>query len=59
MSSVKDRLMKAWDENPLAVITVGAIAATAAAKVLSAVNESQNSRSWKKEVNRRDRNSRR
>jgi hypothetical protein len=59
MKDAKDKIKKAWDENPLAVITVGALAVTAAAKLLDSVTASKNSRAWKKEVNRRDRNSRR
>jgi hypothetical protein len=58
MHNAKDRIKKVWDENPLAVITVGAITATAAAKVLSAMTEAKNAQTWKKEVSRRDRNTR-
>lgn len=53
MHNAKDRIKKAWDENPLAVIAVGAVAATAAAKVLTAVTEARNAQTWKKEVDRR------
>lgn len=59
MHNAKDKLKQAWDENPLAVITVGALAATAAAKLLDSVTSTKNARAWKKEVDRRDRNSRR
>lgn len=59
MEKLKTRLAQAWDENPLAVITVAALAATAAAKVANAMTEANNSRTWKKEVDRRDRSDRR
>jgi hypothetical protein len=59
MHNAKDRFKKVWDENPLAVITVGAIAATAATKVLTAMTEAKNAQTWRKEVDRRDRNTRR
>lgn len=53
MKSLKTKIQQAWEENPLAVITVAAIAATAAAKVVESLTAANNSRSWKKEVNRR------
>jgi hypothetical protein len=59
MHNAKDKLKQAWDENPLAVIAVAAVAATAAAKLLDSVTATKNARAWKKEVDRRDRNSRR
>jgi hypothetical protein len=58
LNDIKSKVQKAWDENPMQVIIVGAVAATAAAKVLDSVTAAKNSRSWKKEVDRRDRNSR-
>jgi hypothetical protein len=59
MNKAKAKIIQAWEENPLTVITVGALAATATAKVINAVTAASNSRTWKKEVNRRDMNSRR
>ena len=58
MDKAKTKIKQAWEENPLLVIGVGAAAATAAAKVLDSVTSAKNSRSWAKEVDRRDRNSR-
>jgi hypothetical protein len=58
MNSLKTKIKQAWEENPLAVITVAAIAATAAAKVIESMTAANNSRSWKKEVDRRVRNTR-
>ena len=49
----KDKLKRQWDENPLMVISVGALAATAAAKLLASVTAAQNARTWSKEVDRR------
>lgn len=54
MNKAKDKIKQAWDENPLAVIAVGAMAATAAAKLLNAYTASQNSRAWDREVRRRE-----
>lgn len=48
-----DKLKRAWDEAPLQVIAVGALAATAAAKLLDATTSARNSRAWQKEVDRR------
>ena len=53
MKNMTDRLKKAWDENPLAVITVGTFVALAAAKVLTAVTEAKNAQTWSQEVQRR------
>lgn len=53
------KINQAWNENPLAVIAVASVAATAAAKLLDASTNRVNAQAWKKEVNRRDRNSRR
>ena len=52
------RIKQAWDENPLAVIAVGALAVTAAAKLMDANTNRVNAHAWKKEVDRRERTSR-
>lgn len=49
------RLERAWDENPLAVIGVFAMASAGAAKFLQAYTGLRNSRAWRREVARRDR----
>lgn len=54
----KDRLKEEWDRNPLQVMTVGALAATAAAKVLDTLSAAQGRRAYAKDVDRRVRNSR-
>lgn len=48
-----NRLERAWDENPLAVIGAAAAVLGATARIVAAVNGIQNRRVWKKEVNRR------
>lgn len=53
VDNVKTKIEKAFEENPVAVIGVGATAAMAAAKLLNAVTEHRNSKTWKKEVERR------
>lgn len=58
MEKAKMKIKKAWEEDPLQVIAIGALAATAAAKLIDAGTKASNSRAWKKEVDRRDRMSR-
>lgn len=53
MNNAWNRIKQAWNDNPLAVIGVGAFAATAAAKILHEVTEARNSKTWQKEVERR------
>jgi hypothetical protein len=57
MKKAADRIKQAWEENPLAVIVVASGAVLATAKLIDSVTAAQNAKSWKKEVNRRDRNS--
>lgn len=49
------RLERAWDENPLAVIGVFAMASAGSAKLITAFTGLLNSRAWRREVARRDR----
>jgi hypothetical protein len=53
MNKALDKIKQAWDENPLAVIFVATLAATAAAKLLDASTARSNARTWAKEVDRR------
>ncbi len=46
----KERLNKEWNENPLQVIAIGALAATAAAKLLDAMSSAQGRRAYAKQV---------
>jgi hypothetical protein len=49
----KDKLKKAWNENPLEVIAVGAAATLAVAKLLDAVSAAQGRHAYAKQVNYR------
>ena len=42
----KDKLKKQWDENPLAVMSIGALVATAAAKVVDTMTSVQSRRAY-------------
>lgn len=53
MNKAMDRIKQAWNENPLAVLAVGALVANAAAKLMEANNHRQNAKSWEMEVARR------
>jgi hypothetical protein len=59
MDKVKHKIQQALEENPLTVVAVASGAALAVAKLITAVTEAKNSRTWKKEVDRRDRVSKR
>lgn len=58
MNRAWDNLKRKWEENPLMVLFVGAMVATAAAKVIDAQANSRRVRTWQQEVDRRDRMSR-
>jgi hypothetical protein len=49
-----DSLKRAWEENPVAVMSAAGILLTGAAKVLTGVSSFRNTRSWQKEVKRRE-----
>ena len=46
-----DKLKRAWNENPMAVITVGATAVYAVSKFIDAVSAAQGRRAYSKQVN--------
>jgi hypothetical protein len=48
-----DSLKRAWEENPVAVMSAAGILFAGAAKVLNGVNSFRNSRAWDQEVQRR------
>jgi hypothetical protein len=50
------QLKRAWNENPLTVIGVGATTALAAAKLIDAVSAAQGRRAYAKQVNYRTKN---
>ena len=49
----KTRLKKEWNENPVQCIAIGALAVTAAAKLLDAVSAAQGRHAYAKQVNYR------
>lgn len=55
-NDAKTRLIQLMDEKPLETIVVISTAALAAAKLISSVTEARNSSTWKREVQRRERN---
>lgn len=46
-----DKLKRAWNENPMRVITVGATAVYATAKLIDAVSAAQGRHAYSKQVN--------
>lgn len=48
-----DRIKREWDENPLNVMIVFAVTATAAAKVIDAFSASQGRRAYARQVDYR------
>lgn len=53
MKKTLTQIKAAWNENPLAVITVGAAAVTAVAKLIDAGSAAQGRRAYAKQVNHR------
>ena len=49
----KQRLKDEWERNPMQVIGVGALAATAAAKLLDAMSAAQGRRAYARQVDYR------
>lgn len=49
----KEKLKKQWDENPLAVIAIGALAVTAAAKLVDAASAAQGRRAYARQIDYR------
>jgi hypothetical protein len=56
MDTWKEKLKKAWNENPVAVIAVGSLAATAAAKLIDALTAAQGRRAYARQVEYKIRN---
>lgn len=46
----KDKIKQAWNDNPLAVIGIGALAATAFAKVIDATSAVQGRRAYARQI---------
>lgn len=47
----KQKLKRAWDENPLACIAIGALAVTAAAKLIDAASAAQGRKAYARQIN--------
>lgn len=58
VTNAKNRIVALYTERPVEMLIATAALLTGVAKVMNAVNESQNAVSWRREVNRRNRNSR-
>lgn len=52
--TAKQKLQESWNENPQAMILLGIGVTVAAAKLINAVAVMRNSRSWSREVKRRN-----
>lgn len=55
LARTKAKIKQAWEENPLAVIAIGSGAVIAVTKIVDSMTASRNSRTWRKEVVRRER----
>lgn len=54
----KEKLKRQWDENPLQVLMVGALVATAAAKVIDSMSAAQGRRAYARQIDYKVRNAR-
>jgi len=50
MENLKNKIKQAWDENPVAVIAVGALAVGAIAKLIDASSAAQGRRAYARQV---------
>lgn len=53
MENIFNKLKLQVEENPLGAVAVGALAVTAVTKLIKTLVETRNSRTWAKEVRRR------
>ena len=54
IDKAKAKLKKAWEEQPVIVIMVASATASVVLKTIETMNATRNSKSWAKEVDRRD-----
>jgi hypothetical protein len=54
LNKAVDSLKRAWEENPVAVMSAAGILFAGAAKVLTGISSFRNTRSWDREVKRRE-----
>lgn len=59
MNKAWNKIKQTWEENPLVVIGIGAVAVNAAAKLMDANTRRTNAQAWQIEVDRRNRMSQR
>lgn len=59
MNKAWTKLKNKWEEDPMQVLVVGALVATAAAKLIDAQANARSRKTWEREVDRRERMSRR
>lgn len=57
MHNWQDQLKAEWQKNPLNVLAVGTLVATAAAKIIDSASAVQGRRAYAKQVNHRVKNS--
>jgi hypothetical protein len=53
VSKALEGLKKAWDENPIAVMSAAGVLFAGASRLLAGISSIRNSRSWRQEVKRR------
>lgn len=54
LNDTKRKLKQLWDENPVIVIVLGIATANAGAKMMQANTDRKREKSWRREVNRRE-----
>jgi hypothetical protein len=57
ISDAKNKIVAMYAERPIEMMIATGALLTGVAKVVHSINESQNAVSWRREVNRRNRNS--
>ncbi len=55
LKDIQSKAKRLWDENPLVCVVVGIAAANAGAKLMNANSSRKNTKTWEKEVKRRER----
>lgn len=55
MKNAIDKIKQKFEEDPITMITVTAMAVGAVATIVNTVSVASNASTWRKEVNRRDR----
>jgi len=54
MNNAWNKLKDKWNEDPMQVLVVGALVATAAAKLIDAQSNARSRKTWDREVARRE-----